>query len=106
MMRISVLLALIVSSLIAAPALATSCQQWQRLGPDRKAATIDQMIQSAISGSGGRNYSVNRGAIERCLRSQSRSIEYAFDDVCSVSRTASMNAISTLFKEYIWACVG
>lgn len=106
MNKMAALLCLIAPLLLAAPASATSCQQWQRLGPDQKAATIDQMIQSAISGSRGRNYSVNRGAIERCLQRQSRSIQYAFDDVCSDSRTASMNAIRTLFKEYIWSCVG
>ena len=32
-------------------------------------------------------------------------IEYAFDDVCSDSRTASMNAIRVTFKDYIWSCV-
>ncbi len=105
-MRIAALLGLLTSSLLAAPALATTCTQWQRLGSDQKAAAVDGMIQSAIAGSGGRSYQVNRGAIERCLQSHSRSIEYAFDDVCSDPRTASMNAIRTTFKSYIWSCAG
>ena len=106
MIRIAALVGILTSSLLAAPAVATTCAQWQRLGSDQKASTVAGMIQSAISGSGGRSYQVNRGAIERCLQSHSRSIEYAFDDVCSDSRTASMNAIRTTFKSYIWSCAG
>jgi hypothetical protein len=104
--RIAALLGLLATFVLAAPAFATSCTQWQRLGPDQKAATVDDMIESAISGSGGRSYKVNRGAVERCLERSSRNIEYAFDDVCSDGRTASMNAIRTTFKDYIWNCAG
>ena len=104
--RIAALVGFLTSSLLAAPAVATTCTQWQRLGSDQKAATVAGMIQSAISGSGGRSYQMNRGAIERCLQSHSRSIEYAFDDVCSDPRTAGMNAIRTTFKSYIWSCAG
>ena len=104
--RIAALVGFLTSSLLAAPAVATTCTQWQRLGSDQKAATVAGLIQSTISGSGGRSYQVNRGAIERCLQSQSRAIEYAFDDVCSDPRTAGMNAIRTTFKSYIWSCAG
>ncbi len=103
--RIAPILALLASLSLAPPALAMSCRQWQRLGPQQRASTIDRMIQSAISGSGGRSYQVDRGAIARCLQNESRDIEYAFDDVCSDSRTAGMNAIRTAFKYYIWSCV-
>ncbi len=105
-MRMAALMGLLTSIVLAAPATATTCTQWQRLDSGQKAATVDDMIGSAISGSGGRSYKVNRGAVERCLERSSRSIEYAFDDVCSDPRTASMNAIRTTFKNYIWSCVG
>ena len=99
------LVALLFLLLLARPAFAITCQQWQRLGPDPKAATIDRMIQSAISGSRGRSYQVNRGAIGRCLSSRARTIEVDFDDVCSDPRTAGMNALDNTFKHYIWSCV-
>ena len=99
------LVALLFLLLLARPAFAITCQQWERLGPDQKAATIDRMIQSAISGSRGRSYQVNRGAIGRCLASRARTIEYDFDDVCSDPRTAGMNALDNTFKHYIWSCV-
>ena len=102
--RMTCLVVLLFLVLLAQPASAITCQQWGRLGPDQKVATIDRMIQSAISGSGGRSYQVNRGAIGRCLASQARSIEYDFDDVCSDPRTAGMNALDNLFKNYIWSC--
>lgn len=103
--RIAAILGPLVSVLLAPPALAMTCPQWERLGPEQKAAAVDRMIQSAISGSRGRSYRVDRGAIARCLQSESLSIEYAFDDVCSDPRTAGMNAIRTTFKDYIWSCV-
>jgi hypothetical protein len=37
------------------------------MGAGQKSATIDRMIESVISGSGGRQYQVDRGAIGRCL---------------------------------------
>ena len=103
--RTTSLVALLLLLLLARPAFALTCQQWGRLSPDQKAATIDRMIQSAISGSRGRSYQVNRGAIGRCLASRARSIEYDFDDVCSDPRTAGMNALDNTFKRYVWDCV-
>ncbi len=96
---------MLVALLLAEPALAMSCRNWDRLGPQQRAAAVEHMIQSAVSGSGGRSYRVNRDAIARCLEANSRDIEYAFDDVCSDSRTAGMNAIRTTFKDFIWSCV-
>ena len=104
-MRAIPLVALLAALLLAEPALAMSCSQWEGLGPQQKAAAVEQMIQSAVSGSGGRSYHVDRGAIARCLRASSRNIEYAFDGVCGDSRTAGMNAIRTTFKNFIWSCV-
>ncbi len=104
--RMAPLLALLFLLLLAPPARAITCQQWGRLGPDQQAATIDRMIQSAIAGSRGRSYRVNRGAIGRCLASQAQSIAYDFDDVCSDPSTAGMRALDNTFKNYIWSCVG
>ena len=104
-MRAIPLVALLAALLLAEPALAMSCSQWERLGPQQRAPAVEQMIQSAVSGSGGRSYQVDRGAITRCLRANSRNIEYAFDGVCGDPRTAGMNAVRTTFKDFIWSCV-
>jgi hypothetical protein len=88
------------------PGLAVNCNGWNRMGPDQKSATIDRMIRSAISGSRGRQYQVDRGSIARCLESKARSIEYDFDGACSDARTASMQALNHIFKDYIWSCAG
>ena len=92
-MRATLLLALLVALLLAEPALAMSCRDWERLGPQQRAASVEHMIQSAVSGSGGRSYRVNRDAIARCLGASSRDIEYAFDGVCSNPRTAGAASV-------------
>ena len=89
---------------LAAPAQATTCRSWARMGPAEKSASIDRMISSAIGGSGGRQYSVDRGAVGRCLESKARSIEYDFDGACADSRSAGMQALNRIFKDYIWSC--
>jgi len=102
-MRIFVVL--VVALLIAPPALAISCRDWERLDSGQKRAEIDYMIESAIAGQKGREYRVNRGAIQRCLQRYAQSIEYDFDDACADSGTASMQALNRIFKNYIWSCV-
>ncbi len=52
----------------AAPAGATGCRDWERASPAKKTAIVENMISSAISGNRGRNYQVNRGRTERCLK--------------------------------------
>ncbi len=100
------LLLLLVVLLLPHPGLAVNCNDWDRMAPGQRSATIDRMIRSAISGSRGRQYQVNRGAISRCLEGNARSIEYDFDDACADSRTASMQALNRIFKDYIWSCAG
>ena len=94
-----------VSLVWSAPASATGCRDWGRLGYDQKAGAIDDLIQDAISGQKGRSYHVNRNGIARCLQGQARNIEYDFDDVCADSRTSGMQALNRIFKDYIWSCV-
>ncbi len=89
----------------AAPAGATNCRDWERASPAEKTAIVDEMIRSAISGQRGRQYQVNRGQIERCLRRSVRDIEYDFDDSCSNARSAGMQALNKIFKDYIWSCI-
>ena len=84
---------------------AMSCQGWNGLAAGKKSVAVDSMIRSAMAGQRGRSYRVNRGAIERCLLGEARNIEYDFDDACGNSRTASMQAINNIFKNYIWTCV-
>ncbi len=101
---------IVLSSLLilvwASSASAMTCQGWSRLTESQKPAEINRMIQDAISGSGGRSYNVNRGAISRCLQRSTRDIQYDFDDACGTQRTAGMSALRNIFKSYIWSCVG
>lgn len=92
--------------LLASPVQAISCEQWDRMGAGQKSATIDHMIQSTVSGSGGREYHVDRGAVGRCLQGYARSIEHDFDSACADARTAGMQALNRIFKDYIWTCAG
>jgi hypothetical protein len=84
---------------------AMTCREWNRLLPDQKASSIDRMIADALASQKGRNFQINRGAIGRCLYDSARDILYDFDDTCASSRTSGMQALNTLFKNYIWSCV-
>ena len=94
-----------VTLLWVAPARATSCRDWNRASPAMKPALVENMIRSAISGNKGREYQVNRGQIERCLQRSAQNIGYDFDDACADGRSAGMQALNTIFKNYIWSCV-
>ena len=99
-------LALVAVFFAATQSHAISCRPWERMGPDQKAATIDRMIGNAVHGSGGRQYRVDRGAVGRCLEGYAQPIQYDFDGACADSRTASMQALNKIFKDYIWTCAG
>ena len=90
--------------LFATPAAAINCQTWDRVGPGQKQGVVYELIETAVSGSRGRQYQVNRGAIERCLQQRARNIEYDFDDTCADS-SSGMQALNRVFKDYIWSCV-
>ena len=92
--------------LLGGPAQAISCKQWQRMGPQQKAATVERMIASTVRGSKGRQYRVDRGAVGRCLNGQVRNIEYDFDGACADPRTAGMHELNRIFKDYLWSCAG
>jgi len=91
--------------LTATPAAAINCRTWGRLGPGQKEAAVYDLIETTVSGSRGRQYQVNRGAIERCLQRSARNIVYDFDDTCADSSRANRQALNTLFKNYVWSCV-
>jgi hypothetical protein len=91
--------------LFATPAAAIDCRTWNRLSPDQKETAVYDLIESAVSGSRGRQYQVNRGAIERCMQRSVRNITISFDDACADSRSAGKQALNNLFKNYIWGCV-
>jgi hypothetical protein len=88
----------------ASPALATSCQQWRRMGEDQRWDRVYRMIDDAIAGQRGRQYQANRAAIGRCLERQVESMYYDFDDTCAEAETAGSQAINRIFKSYIWSC--
>jgi hypothetical protein len=93
--------------LVAAPASASTigCRDWLRLGDDQKMAAIDGMVADLLGSSGKvRQYDVHRGALGRCLSENAVQMSYEFDDVCSDSRTADMQAIQRVFKSYVWSC--
>jgi len=100
------LLLLLFALQLPRPGLALGCNDWDRMASGQRGATIDRMIRSAVSGSRGRQYHVDRGAIERCLQDNARSIENDFDGACADSRSASMQALNRIFKDYIWSCAG
>jgi hypothetical protein len=91
--------------LCATPAAAINCRTWERMGPGQKEAAVYDLIETAVSGSGGRQYQVNRGSIERCLQRNVPNIARDFDDTCEDSRRSGMQALNSLFKNYVWTCV-
>ena len=86
------------------PASAIDCREWSRLDVPRKEAAIDAMIADMLQGQKVRQYDVQRGALGRCLSERAYQMELDFDDVCSDSRTADMQAIQRIFKTYVWSC--
>ena len=88
----------------ARPASAIGCREWMRLDAAGKEAAIDDMIGAVVGGQRVRQYGVNRGALGRCLYSQVPDMAIDFDDTCSDSRNANMQAIPTRFKNYVWSC--
>ncbi len=96
----------LLGALAAPPAEAISCRQWERMGPDEKTNTVYRMIDGTVSGSRGRQYHVDRGAVGRCLEASAQAIEYDFDGACADPRTAGKEALNRIFKNYIWTCAG
>jgi hypothetical protein len=85
---------------------ATSCGDWTRLDPAQKDAAVLRMIDGALASNRGRSFEVNREAIGRCLRTNAAQMVNAFDDVCSSSRGAGMQAIDEVFTTFVYSCVG
>ena len=106
MKTIAILALALVVAAVATPARALTCNSWSRLGPDQRAATIQRMISNAVEGSGGRSYHIDRSAVGRCLERAALAIGYDFDGACSDSRSAGMQALNKIFKDYIWSCAG
>jgi len=104
-LRSLLVVAMLVSLAGASAAHATGCRDWNRMSESRQWARIDRMIDDAISGQGGRNSSVNRNAIARCLDANAENMFLDFNDLCADASTASMGAIRGRFKHYIWTCV-
>ncbi len=104
MKRTTLLLALVLFG--AFPAQAMNCRDWGRLYENEKVPAVYGMIDAAVAGSGGRSMRVNRAGIARCLERQAQEISYAFDGACADSRSAGMQALNQIFKNYIWTCVG
>jgi hypothetical protein len=95
----------LVAAASAASAATIGCREWLRQSDSQKLATIDGMIGDLVGSSGKvRQYEVSRGALGRCLSENADQMAYDFDDVCSDSRTADMQAIQRVFKNYVWSC--
>ena len=98
------LLSLAFVMLVAPDASAITCRKWERLADYQKADTLDRLIQQALEGSGGREFSsISRGAVARCLWDNSLDIQYAIDDKCEAG--GGMDAPRGVLRDYIWSCV-
>ena len=104
MKRTTLLLALVLFG--AYPAQAINCQGWDRLYEDQKVPTVYALIDDAVASSRGSSMHFNRAAAARCLDRKAEEISYAFDDACATRRTAGMQALNNIFKNYIWSCAG
>ena len=85
---------------------AMNCRAWLRLNAGQKEANVHAMIDDALRSNRGRQYDLNRGAVGRCLGANASQMAVDFDDVCSDSRSADMQAIHKVFKTYVWSCAG
>jgi hypothetical protein len=103
--RLLLIAAALAILLAPASAQATGCREWNRMSDAQKWERIDRMIQDAITSNRGRSYRVDHARIGRCLEAQSQNMFWDFDGLCSEGRTASMKAIRTRFKQYLWTCV-
>ena len=88
----------------ARPVTSINCPEWLRLDAAGKEAAIDDMIGAVVGGQRVRQYGVNRGALGRCLYAYAPDMAIDFDDACSDSRNAGMQAIQTRFKNWVWSC--
>jgi hypothetical protein len=107
-MRSRVLASAIVIAVLstsAHPALASSCQSWRRMTESQRWDRIYQMIDDAMASQRGREYEVNRAAIGRCLEGHVESMYWDFTDTCEDSSTARAQAVSRIFKNYVWSCI-
>jgi hypothetical protein len=104
-LRRTVTLASLALSMFATPAAAIDCHKWKQLGLDQQEAAVYNLIDTTVSGSRGREYQVNRGGIQRCLERNVINIANDFDDTCSNARSAGMQALNKVFKNYVWTCV-
>ena len=104
LVRLAVML-LILASAAPVEARGIRCSTWDRLGPNQKSQEVSRLIDEIISSSRGRQFNVNRAAVQRCLERQSRNIQYEFDDICSEGRRANLQALDTALKHYVWSCV-
>ena len=97
--------AALVALLVATPAGATSCKQWNRLNPGGKADTVAGMIQSVVYGNTAQKYNVPKPQIERCAMGKVDSIVLDIDDTCSDRKTGDKQAPRRTVNRYIKSCV-
>jgi hypothetical protein len=81
------------------------CRSWTRLSQDQKLQTIDRAIGDLVSGSRGREYtSINRTQTRRCLESRRYQMIDDFDEICSRTTRADLQALNQTFRSYVWSC--
>ena len=102
---LAAVLAVVLVTAAATPASATRCQTWRRMTDAQRWDRVYRMIDDAISGQGGREFRIDRGAVGRCMERQAEAMYWAFDDACLDSGSAGPQAIDQLFKRYIWSCI-
>ena len=91
--------------LLAMPAAAIDWRRGKQMNLGQQETAVYNLIDTTLGGNRGREYQVNRGAIQRCLEQNVINIANDFDDTCSDGGRAGMQALHTLFTNYIWTCV-
>jgi hypothetical protein len=90
---------------LALEAGAITCKEWNRLSSEKRATTVEAMIEERLQSDVGRKYHVSKTALRRCLLDRLSIIEDSFDDVCSDSG-AGMQALNDTMRTHIYDCVG
>ena len=81
------------------------CPDWESLGPQDKAASVEGMIEDHLSSNKSKRYtSANRVEMRRCLEANLSRIVDDIDDRCSRS-SRSQDPVDDVFDTWLLSCV-
>ena len=102
-LRCAALLLLTLS--LAHSAGAIRCQQWDRMGPAQKQATIQGLINGLSRNNSVRQTNVNLVTLTRCLEGYAYRIQDEFDGACAQGMSAGLDVLDRTFKTWAWSCI-